>query len=97
MQRVAVERGLQGPRYLGQRQHIQENQNLADLNFYARKPPELPLTSLSGEKLLCSLCFSLSFGKFSPWQSSALVYPYTCAVSGTDVALQTLNSELKRT
>lgn len=32
-----LERGLQGARYSGQRQHIQESQNLGDLNFCTRE------------------------------------------------------------
>lgn len=67
--RAALERSLQGPKYLGQRQHIQESQSLGDLNFCARETPRVRTSSLSRKKLLCSLCFSFSFGKLIPWQS----------------------------
>lgn len=73
--RAALERSLQGPKYLGQRQHIQESQSLGDLNFCARETPRVPTSSLFRKKLLSLSVF------LSPLASSSLgnVHPHTYA------------------
>lgn len=90
-----LERSLRRPRYLVQIQYTQESQNLGNLNFCARETFRVPTYAPVWRKApLVFLFLSLL------WEAQNLkmsTHMPMQRVTGTEVALQTLNAELKRT
>lgn len=93
VQRVALVRGLRGPRYLGQIQYTPVSQNLRNLSC-ARETSRLPTCESIWRKVPL-IPLSLSH----LWQACPLAmstHIHMQSVIGNDVALQTLNSGLER-